>query len=76
MIRYRYMEWYTEFVSIVDEQGLLAISAESEVKTMTLDAILQPILDILMLLVGEEGIAVIMGYLATVIEFVLGLGIF
>lgn len=43
---------------------------------MNLDAILQPILDVLMLLVGEEGIEVIMGYVATVIEFVLGLGIF
>ena len=65
-----------EFVSIVDKQVPVAMSIESEVKIMDLNAILEPILAILMATVGEEGIAVIMGYLATVIEFVLGLGIF
>jgi 2-keto-3-deoxy-L-rhamnonate aldolase RhmA len=65
-----------EFVSTINEQVPVTISIESEVKIMNLDAILQPILDVLMLLVGEEGIEVIMGYVATVIEFVLGLGIF
>ena len=62
-----------EFVSTINEQVPVTISIESEVKIMNLDAILQPILDVLMLLVGEEGIEVIMGYVATVIEFVLGI---